>query len=65
VTQRSSKAKARPPTLANSLKVNAEPTAMPKVLKQNLHKIVFYVNKPRPAARDRSQSTASEGRKIF
>jgi len=38
---------------------------MQKVLKQNLHKIVIYENKPRPAARDRSQSTASEGCKIF
>jgi len=38
---------------------------MQKVLKQNLHKIVIYENKPRPVARDRSQSTASEGWKNF
>jgi len=55
----------RPPTLSNKLKVKAGPTAMQKVLKQNLHKIVIYVNKPRPAARDRSQSTTSEGCKNF
>jgi len=53
------------PTLSNSLKVKAGPTAMQKVLKQNLHKIVIYVNKPRPAARDCSQSTASKGCKNF
>jgi len=41
------------------------PTAMQKVLKQNLHMIVIYENKPRPAAIDRSQSTASEGCKNF
>jgi len=61
VTQKMSKAKPRPPTLSNSLKVKAGPTAMQKVLKQNLHKIVIYENKPRPAARDRSQSAASVG----
>jgi len=33
--------------------------------KQNLDKIVIYKNKPRPAARDRSQSTAREGCKNF
>ena len=33
---------------------------MQKVLKQNLHKIVIYVNKPRPAAKDYSQSTAKD-----
>ena len=63
--QKGSKAKSRPPTLTNSLKVKAGPTAMQKVLKQNLHKIVIYVNKPRPAARDCSQSTASEECKQF
>jgi len=47
------------------VKAKAEPTAVQKVLKQNLHKIVIYVNKPRPAARDRSQNTASEGCKHF
>ena len=31
---------------------------MQKVLKQNLHKIVVYVNKPRPAEKYYSQSTA-------
>jgi len=38
---------------------------MQKVLKQNLHKIIIYVNKPRPAAKDYSQSTANEGCKNF
>jgi len=65
VTQKTSKAKPRPPTLSNSLEVKAGPTALQKVLNQNLHKIVIYENKPRPAARDRSQSTASEGCKNF
>jgi len=65
VTQKTSEAKPRPPTLSNSLKVKAGPTAVQKMLKQNLHKIVIYENKPRPAARDRSQSTASEGCKNF
>jgi len=65
VTQKMSKAKPRPPTLSNSLKVKAGPTAMHKALKQNLHKIVIFENNPRPAARDRSQSTASGGCKIF
>jgi len=65
VTQKTSKAKPKPPTLSNSLKVKAGPTAMQKLLKQSLHKIVIYVNKPRPAARDRSQSTANEGCKNF
>ena len=53
VTQKTSKAKPRPPTLSNSLTVKARP-GMQKVLKQNLHKIVIYVNKPRPAAKDYS-----------
>jgi len=59
VTQKTSEPKPRQPTLSNSLKVKAGPTAMQKVLKQNLHKIVIYENKPRPAARDCSQNTAS------
>ena len=42
VTQKTSKAKPRPLTLSNSLKVKAGQTAMQKVLKQNLHKIVIY-----------------------
>ena len=65
MTQTTSKAKPRLPTLSNALKVKAGPTAMQKVLKENLHKIVIYENKPRPAARDRSQTTASEGCKNF
>ena len=64
VTQKMSKAKPRLPTLSKSLKVKG-PTAMEKVLKQNLRKVVIYENKPRPAARGRSQNTASEGRNIF
>jgi len=46
--------------MSNSLTVKAGPTGVQKVLKQNLHKIVIYVNKPRPAAKDYSQSTANE-----
>jgi len=60
-----SKAKPRPPALSNLLTVKAGPTAMQKVLKQNLHKIVIYVKKPRPAAKVYSQSTANEGCKNF
>jgi len=55
----------RPQTLSKSLKVKAGPTAMQKVLKQNLRMIVIYGNKPRPAARDRSQSTTNKGCKRF
>ena len=47
MTRKTSKATPRPPTLSNSLTVKAGPTGMQKVLKQNLHKIVIYVNKPR------------------
>jgi len=65
VTQKTSKAKPRPPTLSNSRTVKARPTGMQKVLKQNLHKTVIYVNKPRPAAKDYSQSTANEECKNF
>jgi len=65
VTQKTSKAKPRPPTLSNSLTVKAGPTGTQKVLKQNLHKIVLYVNKPISAAKDYSQSTANEGCKNF
>jgi len=59
--QKTSIAKPRPPTLSNSLKVKAGPTAMQKVLKQNLLKVVICGSKLRPATRDCSQSTASEG----
>jgi len=38
---------------------------MEKVLKQNLRKVVIHENKPRPAARGRSQNTAREGCKTF
>ena len=65
MTQKTSKAKPRQPTLSKSLKVKAGPTAMEKVLKQNLRKVVIYENMPRPAARGRSQNTASEGCKNF
>jgi len=61
VTQKTSKAKPRPPTLSKSLNVKTGPTAMEKVLKQNLHKVVIYKIKPRPAARGHSQNTGSEG----
>jgi len=49
--------------MSKSLKVKAGPTAMQKMLKQILRKIVIYENKRRPAARCRSQNTASEGYK--
>jgi len=65
VTQKTSKAKPRPPTLSNLLTVKAGPTGVQKVLKKNLHKVVLCVNKPRPAAKDYSQSTANEGCKNF
>jgi len=42
-----SKAKPRPPTMSKSLK--AGPTAMQKMLKQNLRKVKIYKIKPRPA----------------
>jgi len=51
--------------VSKSLKVKAEPTAVEKVLKQNLRMVVIYENKPRPAARGRSQKTASEECKNF
>jgi len=63
--QKTSKAKPRPPTLSKWLKVKTGPTAMEKALKQNLRKVVTYENMSRPAARGRSQNTASEGCKIF
>jgi len=65
VTQKTSKAKLRPPTVSNSPTVKAGPIGMQTVLKQNLHMIVIYVNKPRPAAKDYSQSTANGGCKNF
>ena len=61
VMQKMLKAKPRPPTLSKSLKVKAGPTAMQKVLKENLRKLIIYKNKPRPAARGRSQNIASKG----
>jgi len=39
-----SKAKPRLPTLSKSLKVKAGPTAVEKVLKQNLREVVIYEN---------------------
>jgi len=63
--QKVSKAKPRPLTLSKSLKVKAGPTAMQKVLKQSLCKVITYENKPTPAARDSSQYTASEGCQNF
>ena len=65
VTQKTSKAKPRPPTLSKSLEVKAGPTAMEKVLKQTLCKVIIYENKLRPVERGRSQNTASEGWKNF
>ena len=58
VMQKTSKAKPRPPALSKSLKVKVGPTAMEKVLKQNRCKVVIYENKPRPAEKYYSQSTA-------
>jgi len=46
--------------MSNPLKAKAGPTAMQKTLKQNLRKVVTYDIKSRPAARGRSQNTASE-----
>ena len=60
-----SKAKHGAPTLSKSLKVKAGPTVMEKLLKQNLRNVVIHKNKPRPAERDRSQNTESEGWKNF
>jgi len=60
-----SKAKPIPPTLSNSLTMKAGPTDMAESAKKNLNKIVIYINKPRPAAKDYSQSTANKGCKNF
>jgi len=56
VTQKTSKAKPTLPTLSKSLKVKAGPTAVEKLLKQNVCKVGIHENKPRPAARGRSQN---------
>jgi len=61
VTKKTSKAKPQPSTLSKSLKVKAVRKTMQKMLKQSRRKFVIYENKPRPAARGRSQNTASEG----
>jgi len=58
------KSKTKIPTLSKSLKVKAGPTAVQKVLKHNLRKVVIYENKPRPAS-SCSQNTASGGCKIL
>jgi len=47
--------------MSKLLKAKAGPTTMQKMLKQNLRKVVTYNNKQRPAARDCSQTTASDG----
>ena len=60
VTQKRPKAKPRSPAMSKLLKAKAGPTAVQKMLKQNLRKTVIYESKPRPA-RGRSQNTVSEG----
>jgi len=52
VTQKTPKAKPWPPGMSKPLK--AGPTAMQKMLSQNLRKVVTYENKPRPEAKGRS-----------
>jgi len=59
--QKTSKAKPRPPAMSKSLNAKSGPTAMQKMLKQNLYEAVIIENKVRLAARGRSQTIASEG----
>jgi len=61
VTQKTSNANPRQPATSKSLKANAGPKVMQRILKQNLRKAIIYDNKPRPAARGNSQTIASEG----
>jgi len=47
--------------MSKSLKANAGPKIMQRMLKQNLRKAVIYKNKPRLAVRGNSQAIVSEG----
>ena len=60
MTPKTSDANPRQPATLKSLKANAEPKVMQRILKQNLRKTIIYDNKPRPAARGNSQTIASE-----
>jgi len=60
MTQKTSNANPRQPATSKTLKANAGPKVMQRILKQNLRKAIIY-NKPRPAARGNSQTIASEG----
>ena len=60
MTQKTSKANPRQPATSKSLKANAGPKVMQRILKQNQRKAIVYDNKPRPAARGNSQTIASE-----
>jgi len=48
-----------------SLKYKQEHELCRKCLQKNLSKVVIHENKPRPAARGRSQNNRSEGCKEF
>jgi len=65
LTQKTSKAKPRPPTMSKSVEVKAGRTAVQKMPIQNLRKVVIYENKPSSAERGRSRNTATEGCKKF
>jgi len=60
VTQKTSNANPRQPATSKSLKANAGPKVMQRILKQNLRKAIIYYNKSRPAATGNSQTIASE-----
>jgi len=60
VTQKTSNTKSRQAATSKSLKPNAGPTVIQRMLNQNLRKAVIYENKWRPAARGHSQATVSE-----
>jgi len=61
MTQKTSNANPRQPATSKLLKANAGPKVMQRILKQNLRKAIICDNKPRPASRGNSQTTASEG----
>jgi len=58
--QKTSNANSRQPATSKSMKANAGPKVMQRILKQNLRKAIIYY-KPRPAARGNPQTIASEG----
>jgi len=61
VTQKTLNANPRQPATSKSLKANAGPKVMQRILKQNLRKAIIYDNKTRLASRGNSQTIASEG----